>query len=47
MPESGISMGLSIFYILAKLFNSGDKPPCRQKIFWFITAARGKQLKHF
>jgi hypothetical protein len=42
---SGTSVGLIILLIYSIFVNSGDKPPCIQKIFSSIKAATGRQLK--
>ena len=44
-PWSGTSTGRAIFLIWSKFFNSGDNPPCMQRIFSSIRAATGRQLK--
>ena len=41
-PVSGMSVGLTIFFIYSTLFNSGLKPPCIQNILSSIKAATGK-----
>ncbi len=44
-PVSCISVGLTIFLIHSKLFNSGLSPPCIQNIFSSMIAATGRLLK--
>ena len=45
VPESGTSVGFSIFLICSIDCRSGDSPPCIHKILSSINAATGRQLK--
>lgn len=45
IPESGTSVGFSIFLICSMDWRSGESPPCMHKILSSIKAATGRQLK--
>lgn len=45
VPVSGTSVGFSIFLICSMDSNSGDNPPCMQRMRSSIKAATGRQLK--
>lgn len=45
IPESGTSVGFSIFLICSMDWRSGESPPCMHRILSSISAATGRQLK--